>query len=245
MGLFLLAMALTVAPWTARNYKQYGHFLLVDYSIIPVLRNSHNAYLPPNHDFGMRETKREFDTDPPLPVRPLVSAGNRVLQSRLELRQAIQFNTDHPALALRRGVLKLREFWAPTNFLVLDMNRQKYGDDVTEGTRRLVILVAVVSYIALICAAVIGLFRIRDPRLLMIIVVLIAGTWIFHGLTQACSRYRMPLVPLLAIAAAAACVNSHERRPMGRRSWLAAASLIVALLSSMALILLERNPLQL
>ncbi|RKY18505.1 MAG: hypothetical protein DRQ55_13180 [Planctomycetota bacterium] len=244
-GLFSLGIVLAVAPWTLRNHQEYGRVLLVDFSVIPVLRNSHNAYLPPNHDFGMRGEKREFDTEPPLQVRPVTKLGDRVLQSRLELREAIQFNLDHPALAWRRLALKLREFWAPTNNIVLDMNKLKHGGDVSDGTRRLVILVAVASFMALTCAAIVGLFRVQDPRLLLLIVLLLLGTWAFHGLTQACSRYRMPLVPLMAIAAGAALTRGERRRPMRPISWLAAGVLIAALITSGVMLLSERNPLQL
>jgi hypothetical protein len=112
-GVLLVA---AIAPWTYRNYRVYGQFLLL---------NSNTGYAMYSAQHPMHGTRfREFDAAP-LPQD--LAWGNEALMDRELLRRGMQFVMDEPGRYLLLSLSRVRayfEFWpTPDTSLLHNLGR--------------------------------------------------------------------------------------------------------------------------
>lgn len=116
-GLILIACIL---PWTVRNYRVYGEFLLL---------NSNTGYAMYSAQHPLHGTRfREFDAAPlPEDLGPLRAAGNEAQLDRALMQRAIGFVLDDPGRYLLLSLSRVRayfEFWpTPDTTLVHNIGR--------------------------------------------------------------------------------------------------------------------------
>jgi hypothetical protein len=111
-GLVLLGFIL---PWTVRNYRVYGEFLLL---------NSNTGYAMYSAQHPIHGTSfREFDAAP----LPAGMTGNEAQMDRALMRQGIQFILDDPGRYLLLSLSRVRaffEFWpTPDSTLLHNIGR--------------------------------------------------------------------------------------------------------------------------
>jgi len=202
-----LILAACILPWTYRNYRVYGQFLLL---------NSNTGYAMYSAQHPMHGTNfREFDAAP----LPEGLAGNEAQMDRELMRAGIQFVLDDPGRYLSLSLSRVRaffEFW-PTPDTTLLHNVGRTG-----------------SFGLFLPFMLYGLylsFR-RQPSAIAspnepsgrrtsdfgLLYLFIAFYTLLHVLTWAMVRYRLPVDAVSLPFAALALHDLYER---GRR-WLAA-----------------------
>ena len=238
----LLVFVTVLTPWTLRNLEVYG---------TPRLASTlgENAYN------GLNATHRNFDL---IPVNTaLQRAGRPVLQVRAPFRdpreagrpvaewpraeeiphlptrleanrsRGLTFAAEHPGWILRSRLQKWSDLVAPVSFLTRHLALGHYHGPLADARPLLAALAALASAGALLLGLV-GL-GLHLPRSLPALVVLLNGLYLLAtGSLVAMSRFRLPLVPLLLIGAAALLLRRGEEGP-GRR--LVAGALGAALLA--------------
>jgi hypothetical protein len=203
-GLILIGCIL---PWTYRNYRGYGQFLLL---------NSNTGYAMYSAQHPMHGTSfREFD---PAPL-PEGLAGNEAQMDRVLMRAGIQFVLDDPGRYLLLSLSRVRaffEFW-PTPDTTLLHNVGRTG---SFGLCLPFILYGLYLSFRRQPSAVASpnepsRRRTWDFRLLYLF---IAFYTLLHVLTWAMVRYRLPVD---AVSLPFAALALHDLYARGRR-WLPA-----------------------
>ena len=216
-GLTALAAAiaaLTVLPWTIRNY------VVSDGGFIPISIQDSAAYGTFNaesaNDPVYPYAWRFGLSDPPAVLRgPPVGDG----ELRSELQQAaFDYISDHPLSVLEAFYWNgLSRFW--------DVRRPAHAIDEAgpEGRSKALAIVGMALYYLLLPAALVGLWRLRRRRTLVIplLAMALAASIVFT--VASATRYRAPLEPLLAILAVAAFVPGVSRAGAGRAAAVVAA----------------------
>ncbi len=189
-GLVLLACIL---PWTIRNYRVYGEFLLL---------NSNTGYAMYSAQHPMHGTSfREFDAAPiPDELRGL----NEAQMDRALLRRGVQFIVDDPGRYALLSLSRLRalfEFW-PTRDTTLLHNLGRTG--------------SFGLYLPFMLYGLVLLLRdsqlFRAYGLVLLFMLCYAA---LHILTWAMVRYRLP-VDAAAMPLAALAADDLYRRARGR-----------------------------
>jgi hypothetical protein len=120
---------------------------------------------------------------------------------RCEVRNALRFVREKPALAARRVLERIPMLWLPNSFLLRSVRWRSYpGGILGRDNYRNVKLAVVSSYAAVVLLAILALGRQRSPPIvewLMLLCVYYTG---IHALAVASTRCRLPLMPLLIVA---------------------------------------------
>jgi len=219
-ALLVAAAALIVLPWTLRNYRVHDGFVLIDTNAaFNLWRGNTPRTFQTRGEPSTRHFEWPFES---IPLRPVgdVAAAHLVKDamratgasqmSDLEIARyarhsSLHFIADEPVAFLSRARLKLVDVWNPTSFLMRHFEVGGYGP-VSPGARHLISAAAVISYLLVMALATVGLFLARgqpEAWLVLLMVALASGiSAAAFGLT----RFRLPLIPLLAIFAAHALV---------------------------------------
>jgi 4-amino-4-deoxy-L-arabinose transferase-like glycosyltransferase len=216
-ALYVGGFLLVVLPFCLHLQAKYGGFILITDGGSTILYGNYNAFPPPNYDWGFRPNEKAYRDDP-LFRRFQMGGGNPVEASRIETRRAIEFALDHPVLSAERAWVRFVYFLNPTNFVVRWVRRGSYSV-LPDGTERgrppkavedVIVGVSVLSYVLLASLAVAGLWAAsRHPGVTLALLILAAVVFI-HSMVYGMSRYRVPLLPFLAIFAAQALVHRKE-----------------------------------
>jgi 4-amino-4-deoxy-L-arabinose transferase-like glycosyltransferase len=201
-ALAVVCTALTVAPWTVRNY-------IVADDLIPISMQDSAAYGTfndearddPRFPWAWRAfTRRERDLFDP--ARPLPDGE---LRERLQGR-AFSYIADNPLSVPKaffwNGLSRTWDVRRPSNALVeIDY----------DGRTRAVATVGLVSYWLLLVAALAALWRLRARRGLVL--PLLAGGLAMSVVftTAAATRYRLPYEPVIVCLASTVLVSAWDR----------------------------------
>ena len=139
---------------------------------------------------------------------------------KLAMRAGLEYVREHPALTLKRDLVKFINFWQLERELVAGASRGYFGD-LPRWTFLLCTAAILGAYAACLFAAVLGAVLAppadwRGHALVGLTVALICGV---HAVVFGHSRYHLPLVPLLLMYSAAAVVDRQriwELRRSGR-----------------------------
>jgi tetratricopeptide (TPR) repeat protein len=221
-ALFVLATLLPIAPVTLRNLRAGGEW-------VPISANGGiNFYMGNNPDARRLSTLRpgpEWREMQELPVREagLVKPGAR---DRWFLQQGLRFWADHPFEALRftaeKALLLVHD-----HEIMRDFDFYWFRDHFSAWLR-----VPGWSFALLFALALVGMVRARTgsagERLLLLFLACYAAGVVLFFVT---SRYRAPLVPVLAVFAGQGIAWIARRvRARDRRALATTAALVVAAL---------------
>lgn len=180
---FVAAATLTVAPWTYRNWVVFQTF-------VPVSTFGAHSLWQGNTRLPLDEFYRQTDSVPD-PIAQYRLARERAFSAILE-RQ--------PLWLFEKLRVELPELWAPATHVSVLLDRHAYG---TVGvTARLAIETAMIApYLAILALAVPGLaaLRLSPGRVLLLVFFLYYNA--LHVVTYGQDRFRLPLMPLLFLAA--------------------------------------------
>jgi 4-amino-4-deoxy-L-arabinose transferase-like glycosyltransferase len=197
-ALFLLGMAIPIAPWSARNTIRYDRFLLIDTNGGNVLHKNWNAIRQENHDVGMDKRWRadRVAYTGPVPFRERVEAADPVERDRAETRAALRFVLAHPLLFARHSLIRAAEFVNPTSFLVRAV---RLGDYPGLGpvASEIVVWSVLASTMAVLAFGAIGLAARPPGPVAALPALMILGNVVVCVLIVSMSRYRFPMTPLL------------------------------------------------
>lgn len=209
VAVFVLAFALTIAPWAVRNSKLQDTFVAVDvmggrnfmmgnYQHTPFYRSWDAIALT-----GDKAWSHEVITTYPPAQR--VTQGQ---VDKLALRQGVKFVLANPFLTLERSVVKFFDFWGLEREIVAGATRGYFG---TDSKAVILLLAAVVAgaYVGALFLAVFGVIAspLADRQLHWFLLVVVAFICGMHTLVFGHSRYHLPLMPIVLVFAALAIVN--------------------------------------
>lgn len=224
-ALLVLAAAIVIAPWTLRNHRVHDGFVLIDTNAAFNLWRGNTPLT-----FQTRGEPSTLHYDWPfdaIPLRPVgdVAASHLVRDairetgtaqpSDLEItryarRSALRFIADDPVAFLARARLKLIDLWNPTSFLMRHFVVGAYGP-VSPALRQLASAAAVLSYLLVMALAAAGLWLARRHPAAWLVLAMAALTSAISAVAFGLTRFRLPLLPLLAIFAAHAVVYGVAR----------------------------------
>lgn len=215
-ALVLLAATAVALPWTLRNIEVYGRVVPAGLSV------GENAY------HGLNARYVNFDIAPLARNRPelrerleprpwFVDAGDaeawpraleiRNLADRLRenLRRGLRFAAAHPGWLVRSRIKKLADLFVPTSYFVRHQALGHYDHSIVgaTGPRRLTVAWALGGSALLMAAGLAGMGRIVRRHPGGWVAGLALAYFLATSLLVANSRFRMPMVPILIVAAAA------------------------------------------
>jgi len=215
LWLFLAAL-IVIAPWSLRNSLLHDGFVWIDTGgPFNVWRG--NA----PETFAERPAPPRFSYAPPFEDLPLLPVGPQDQRTFVEtvkqqLHQAnptdLQVARGGRALArrqilaapgqfLRRAWTKTVDLWNPTSFLMRQFRLGAYGP-AHPITETLVSWLAIVSYVLVMVFAVEGAVATRRDRHTLFVMSLVLFTTAVSIATFGLTRFRLPMMPFLALLAA-------------------------------------------
>ena len=266
-ALFVAVVGLTLTPLMARNYQHYDRFVVSGASLGQNVRYGLSAaYVNHDYNsdpglvrrvhldehgqwdfvsrtfiaYGTLSSGRRRGQGWPQsgPGWQPSEAPNRIDRNREDLASGLSYALEHKAAFVRTRVKKLADLLTPLSLLVRDLTPEVYGGPLASApARRLLISLSLLSVVALLPLAWIGLVRLRtSPRAFAFFAVVIGYFALTAGLV-AMSRFRIPAVPLALVL-----VGSALRAPAPgeslRTTWIASGAGI-AILALLWLINLE------
>jgi 4-amino-4-deoxy-L-arabinose transferase-like glycosyltransferase len=206
----LAVFAAVIAPWAIRNTRLQRTLTMIDvmggrnammgnYEHTPLERSwATISDVSPEHQWH-RVLRREREPD-----APTLTQGQL---DKLALRHAIAFITEHPWLTLKRDAVKFFNFWQLEREFIAAA-RDGYFGDVGGGVQLVIAALICGGYAAVLMLALFGACCAppSDWRLHWFLVLSILFPCAVHTLIFAHSRYHLPVIPLLAVYAAAAVV---------------------------------------
>ena len=180
----LLGLALVVGPWTARNYRVFGH-------VIPISTNGPiNLYIGNNPDAdGLFSSSAWLKS--PLWNTPMAHGENELAVARWAGQEAVSFMKEHPRRTVALTVHKLRLLWFPSPAAPPALT----AGSIARHGRTL-------FYVVYTALGLYGLFRLRSSFVGRTVLALALIVSAVHALTYIDLRFRAPLDALFAIPVA-------------------------------------------
>jgi hypothetical protein len=229
--LTLTGALVVIAPWTARNAAVYGRFLFIDATAGTNLYLGNTQSPPVSWDWGNFHRSRVRE------ARPRCNEGDFIQRDRCEQRAAVTWILDNPGWFAARAVTKWADLVNPSSFLVRHVRAGRYGSlpmsDIPPSRALLVTLAAAVPWILLALLAAWGLAMAPASTERRLALGMIFALLALHALTFAMSRFRLPVIPVLAAYAGLAAARLGAREPLlpaGTAPRLALLGTVLALL---------------
>lgn len=204
--LFLVcACAAVVLPWTIRNYRATGDFVLVD------VNSAFNVLLGTSHDAAFVDKDDhwswEWTTVDGVAYREAVRSDPGATQRRA-IELALQRILADPGWYARKSIWEAGHLWTLDSFVFRHLRNGWYGEGVPHW-----VMVGAVPLLAgftliLFLSGFVGLSLMESGRLRTLVALAVIHAVLVFGLTFSLSRYSVPLRPLLAIPAAWVLVNA-------------------------------------
>ena len=231
-ALVLLGYSVVVVPWAVRNTRLQKVLTIVDTMGGMNLRMGNYEYTPEDRMWDAVALTGDKSwvhalTEEGHPAGVNITEGQK---EKWAQRKAIEYMVANPVTTLRRGLIKFWDFWGLERSYVAGLQQGLYNPPRWFGVLATIAITVVGA--GVMTAGVIGIWLARpewrEHLLLLLPIVVIAGV---HTLVFGHPRYHKPVVPILAVYAAAWVVGrwTPATRPASRRLVVGAA-LSVALL---------------
>lgn len=190
---FLIATLLTLAPWTARNWIAHRAF-------IPVSLMSGRTLWEGNTSLTHSQVFRRYNA---------IRGGRDTLMK--QYRTALQSGLDNivarqPWWFFEKLGEQMPRFWSADNLALIHMERGAYGP-VSAGSLRLVALVTLGPYLALMVAFLVGVCRIRWTGGIALLMGFLLYYCLVHVVVHGHPRFRLPVTPIVMLVAAVAWLS--------------------------------------
>lgn len=199
--LALLGVGVTcvVAPWTIRNFRQTGDFVLVTTnSAFNLLVGSQPEAAFVVKDDTWRQEYGAVDGTMFQDLERVDPGGTQ--QEAIEL--ALENIQEDPKLFVRKSIWEAGRLWTLDSFLLRHLRNGWYGGPTPRWVLVSLTLLTLVYMLVLYIGGVLGLATERPSRLRGVVLLLIGFSVALFGLAYSLSRYALPLHPLLAVFAA-------------------------------------------
>jgi 4-amino-4-deoxy-L-arabinose transferase-like glycosyltransferase len=211
-AILVAAFALTVLPWTVRNYRTYGRVMLVSSGFGTKLWEGNNplsrgtaddrdlrwdspesiarvAQLPAEEQAEFRA--RYGEVSQRVAARRRVTGDEMLALDDVLLPVALRYMADHPGRTVRLFVRKLVTLYSA-------FTETQSENEVTTRRNK---LLAAISFYPVLLLALIGATMTGARSRLRPVVLLIASTSLTYALLDTCTRFRLPLDPFLIVFA--------------------------------------------
>jgi 4-amino-4-deoxy-L-arabinose transferase-like glycosyltransferase len=193
-GLFVLTALLAVAPWTYRNWVAFR-------AVVPVSTAGGLNLFQGNARLTRQEVYDLYEAVP-----------GRIEQYRYGQRMGWQAIRDRqPAWFAEKLVEQMPMFWEAESMAVIHVKRGAYGP-VSPAMAVAVAVVMIAPYLVTLAFFVLGLAAQSWERRSLLLVGFLAYYNLIHVVTHGFNRYRMPVMPVVFLFAAAAFVAWREGR---------------------------------
>jgi 4-amino-4-deoxy-L-arabinose transferase-like glycosyltransferase len=217
---FTVIFGIVLAPWAIRNTRLHETLVIVDvmggrnfmmgnYEYTPLYRSWDAVSIPSEDDrFWRNEVIREY------PAEDRETEGKL---DKLALRQGLKFVAAYPGLTAKRDVIKFFDFWGLERELI-SAAKQGYFGSLPGAVAIALSLVVVGAFVAALFLGIFGMCMSppENRYVNLFLLLLIAYITGMHTLVFGHSRYHVPLMPIVFVYSAAACV--HIRSIWERRS---------------------------
>ncbi len=221
---------LTIGPWAIRNSRLQGVPVIVDTMGGLNLRMGNYEYTPHARiwDAISMEGKKSWIVGIP-PAPPDGGPWTEGKKERWARSEAVRFMLANPGLTLWRSCIKFADFWGLDRDFIAGVERGMFHPPtwftIIAGLAMLVAYPAVVAY----AVAGIWLAPPADRRAHVLLLLAVAFVCALHTIVFGHPRYRLPLMPLLAIYAGAASARLDRTALFNlRRAWPVLACLAAA-----------------
>jgi 4-amino-4-deoxy-L-arabinose transferase-like glycosyltransferase len=225
-----------VAPWSMRNTRLQGTFVVVDTMGGMNLRMGNYEHTREDRMWdGVALTGEQSWSHALVQQYPDATTWTEGQREKWARARATEYMIANPVITLRRAVLKFADFWGLEREYIAAIRAGTYR---APGWFLVTSSVAVlVSYVVTMLLAAAGLFLLPWSDWKAHVAPLLVVVWItgLHTVVFGHSRYHLPLMPLLIVYAAAALNDRSwlRFRVAPRRRWAIAATwLVLALIWS-------------
>ena len=218
-GLLCVAAVLTVAPWTIRN-------ALVFRTFIPVSTMGGLNLWQGNTTLTHLEIYEE-----------LATKGGPVEQDRYCRERAWRtIAARQPGWAVEKLGEQMPEFWKPSSEVLDHLAGRQACGPLPAARLAAVELLVVLPYLAALGLFLVGLVRLRLSGGARLVLLLLAAYNAAHVVAYATTRFRLPVLPVVFMAAAASLMGWREGTLLPLRGARAAllAALVLAALATLA-----------
>ena len=226
----LVGSLLVMGPWAIRNTRLQGVPVVVDTMAGLNLRMGNYEYTP--HDriwdaVAMQGDKSWIVGLPPTP--PDGGAWTEGKKERWARGEAVRFMLANPGLTLWRSCIKFADFWGLDRDFLAGVQKGLFHPPlwftVCAGTALLV------AYPVVLAATLAGIWLAppADRRAHVLLLLIVSFICALHTVTFGHPRYRLPLMPVLAVYAGAAFVRIDRATIVNLRwAWPVWASMAIA-----------------
>jgi hypothetical protein len=212
-AVFLIATLVTLAPWTLRNWVVYRAF-------IPVSLMSGRTLWEGNTSLSHSQVFRRYNA-----IRGGRDAALK--QYRIAVESAVDnIVARQPWWFFEKLGEQMPRFWAADNLALIHMGRGAYGL-VSPTSFRLVALVTLAPYLALMLAFLVGVCRVRWSSGIALLLGFLLYYCLVHVVVHGHPRFRLPVTPIVMLVAAVAWLAPLEERV----AWTNPRRAVAALLS--------------
>jgi 4-amino-4-deoxy-L-arabinose transferase-like glycosyltransferase len=190
------ALFAVVLPWSIRNDRVLGEFVLVTTS------GGVGLWVTNHPGAGPLTTGL-----PDLPPGTTEVERDRILRSR-----ALSFLRRHPDHLFRLAPAKAAYQWGTSSSIMAFVSADRWPRRLEDATK-LVLNAAWACVCALVVVAVVRDRAFRSPHLFWPLLALLAYVWGIHQFYEAQSRYHLPVLPVLFIVAATAVLRRPATMP--------------------------------
>jgi hypothetical protein len=212
-GAFMLGLVLTIAPWTIRN-------AIVFHAFIPVSTmggsNLWQGNVPLTH-LEVHETLSKIEG----PVERDRHARELAWQT---IRQR------QPLWIFEKLSEQMPEFWKAGSEILDHLVGREACGPLRATSQMTVEVVVLVPYLVLLVACLVGLARARPGPGVALLLVLLLAYNLAHVVAYATTRFRLPVLPIVFLFAAAALIG-REPVVAPLRGWRLGALVVLALLA--------------
>jgi 4-amino-4-deoxy-L-arabinose transferase-like glycosyltransferase len=210
-ALVLAGFAAVITPWAIRNTRLQHVTTIVDTMGGMNLRMGNYEYTPEDRIWDAVSLKGEknwvyaLTQEPPGPPPPggVFTEG---MKDKWAQRKAIAYIKAHPGTFIRRAFIKFGDFWGLERSYAAGVQQGLYHP--SRVLAAMAIAAMLVSYVALSLSGVAGFWlagiRWRPLVLMLLPVLALVGA---HTIVFGHERYHLPLVPILALFAAAVWIR--------------------------------------
>ncbi|MFH0983230.1 MAG: glycosyltransferase family 39 protein [Planctomycetota bacterium] len=227
-----LAGALVVLPWTIRNVRRSGTFILVDSNgpFNLLVGNQPEAAFVDKDDFW----SLRFGLVEGVPYQRAI-IQNAAQAQRTAVRQALDHIHTDPGRFLKKFLWEAGHLWTVDSFLLRHLRNGWYGSTTARGWTLLMTIVSVAFFVVLVLSSLVGLAVQPPSPFRGLALLLLLHATILFGVTYSLSRYNLPLHAILVLPAASVLSHPHKVLSALRRTGFATHRNWLLLLGLLAL----------
>lgn len=226
-ALLLVGYLVAVGPWAIRNTRLQGVVTIVDTMGGLNLRMGNYENTPDDHMWDAVRLRGALNWSYELSVERPGQKFTEGQKDKWAQAKAVQYILANPLTTLRRAAIKFGDFWGLEREFAAGIQKGLYKPPFLLGL--LASGLIVLAYVGVATLGWIGIWAaapdIRFHLILLLPVLFITG---IHTIVFGHSRYHLPLVPILALYAAAFATRTG---PLTRRHLAGAAGTVLILVT--------------